>query len=104
MECCLILTVLIADSGRLEVYPKNRTFELVNKIGLDIHWDAKFKCLYSPHPKDRDYVAWFKQVIAAVDIEYGCTLLTDDTTNWTNLSPDMINEIKISLPKGWSNW
>ncbi len=99
MEYCLISTILFADSGRLEIYPKDRTFELIHRAALGVFWDNKFKCLYTPLPKNWTYHEWFNKIMTAVKTEYNCALVIDDSINWCNIPPDMINEIKNSFPE-----
>jgi hypothetical protein len=66
-----ISEIAIDDSGRLTVKPNKQKFELIYRSALEVHWDDKKECLYSPKPREWTYLDWYKQIISAVESEYG---------------------------------
>jgi len=62
---------------------------------MEIHWDDKGGFLYSPvNLKEWGYFDWFRQIIRAVQEEYGCLLVITDQTNWINVSYDLKVQLK----------
>ncbi len=84
-----ISEIAIDDSGRLIVKPMKQNFEHIYRSALEVHWDSKKECLYSPKPREWTYLDWYKQIISAVESEYGYELVLTVETKWTN-TPDTL--------------
>lgn len=89
-----ISEIAIDDSGRLIVKPTKQEFDYIYRSALEIHWDSKKKCLYSPKPREWTYLDWYKQIMAAVESEYGYELILTAETKWTNAPATLKDKIE----------
>ncbi len=92
-----ITEIAIDDSGRLTVKPDKQKFERIYRTALEVHWDSKKERLYSPKPGEWTYLDWYKQIISAVESEYGRKLVLTAETKWTDI-PDTLERSEIRMP------
>lgn len=95
MKTEIIKEIKIASNGRLQVVPSKHDFSQIYRSAMEIHWDNAAHCLYAPEKmKDWSYLDWFKQILKAVNSEYGYVLSIDKETKWSNVPNELINKIK----------
>ncbi len=92
MKKDLISEISIIEQ-KLIIRPHRKVFEYVYRAAMEVNWDAKNKVLYSPVPKDWEYIDWFKQIYSAVLNEYGCFLEISQDTVWNNIPEKLKTEI-----------
>jgi hypothetical protein len=89
MDTSSIAEISIDPQGRLRVTPESAKFPFVYRAAMEVNWDEAANCLYSPPPREWTYEQWFKQILAAVRDEYGCSLLVTSDTRWSNVNLDI---------------
>lgn len=89
-----VAEITIDDAGRLLVRPDGEAFDQIYRAAMEVHWDATLGCLYSPEPREWTYFDWYRQIVAAVQAEYGRGLLVDADTFWTNVPDDVRHSIE----------
>ena len=95
-----ISEVGIDEEEQLFVKPETQKFPFIYRESMQVSWDSKNRCLYSPRPIDWSYVDWFKQIIKASKAQ-GFTLRISEETVWNNI-PDnlrtrMLNEAENNV-------
>ena len=98
MKIELIAEVSILEN-KLIVKPEKESFEQIYRSAMEVNWNEEKKVLYSPVPRDWSYINWFKQIISAVQQEYGCTLKTAENTRWFNIPGELKTEIEECCKK-----
>ncbi len=94
MNSDTISEIAIDDSGRLTVKPSRQEFEHIYRAALEVHWDHKKHCLYSPKPREWSYLDWYKQIVSAVMSEYGYKLVVNQETKWAEIPNTLKQEIE----------
>lgn len=89
-----IAEVGIDEAGRLYVRPTSTSFENIHRAAIEVNWDAATRRLFSPKPRERTYLDWFKQVTEAAADEYGTVLKVTSDTGWTDVPADLRAEIE----------
>ena len=88
--------IRIDESGRLHLHPRlaeGSDYEFVYRAAMEVYWDPVSASLFSPVPRERSYLDWFRQIVAAVRSEYGDRLAVSGRTQWTNVPGDLRREI-----------
>jgi len=88
-----ILRVEIDDSGRLHLTPEKTKFTLIYRTATEVHWDNDKKTLYSPKPRDWNYLNWFSHIVGVAKTECSTELILTNKTEWINISEDLKNKI-----------
>ena len=88
-----IEAVGIDANGSLWIKPATCTFPLIYRSGMEVQWDEKRRCLYSPKPREWSYLKWFGQITDAVRGEYCTELRIAPTTSWDNVDENLQLEI-----------
>ena len=88
MQTDTIEAVGIDEQGSLWVKPATATFPYIYREAMEVHWDAKRLCLYSPKPREWSYIAWFKHIKAAAR-EQGIELKLGKTTSWSRIDSEL---------------
>ncbi|WP_083343530.1 hypothetical protein [Terriglobus roseus] len=88
----------IDANGSLWVKPATKTFPMMYREGMEVHWDASRQCLYSPLPREWSYLQWFCQINRAA-AEQGVALVVDSQTQWNNLDQHLRDEIVRTVNK-----
>lgn len=96
----LIEKIELSNDNILYVTPKNYCFTYIYRSAMGVHWDIADKSLYfvSPIKQENDILKAYKQIISALQNEYGKTLKVSSNTEYDNLTENMKNEI-IGLSK-----
>ncbi|MPL94479.1 hypothetical protein SDC9_40633 [bioreactor metagenome] len=90
-----IIEIGIDSKERLFLKPKREKFTLIYRTATEVHWDEKGKYLYSPKPREWDYLDWYKQITSVIETDCNCRLLLTYRTTWTNISDELKKQIKI---------
>lgn len=80
-----IAEVGIDEEGRLYVRPLTSSFEHIWRAAMDVNWDASKRRLFGARPREKTYVDWFRQIVAAPADEYGTVLNLTTDTAWSNV-------------------
>lgn len=94
MNTDIITEIAIDDSGQLTVRPLKQNYKYIYRSALEVHWDSKQECLYSPKPREWSYLDWYKQIVSAVMSEYEYKLVITQETKWTNITDTLKQEIE----------
>ncbi len=89
-----IVEIGIDSNKRLFIKPRREKFTLIYRTVTEVQWDEKGKFLYSPKPRERDYIDWYKQIIRVIETACNCKLLMTYRTTWTNISDELKKQIK----------
>lgn len=92
MDCDTIAEIEIDESGRLLVKPKAKTFPLIYREAMEVHWESNGSFLFSPPPRKQNYLWWFLQIISAAE-QQSCKLHISTETTWKNIPSELKNEI-----------
>jgi hypothetical protein len=103
MQTDTIRAVGIDEQGALWVEPTTTRFPYVYREAMGVRWSAKEVRLFGAKPRefpDLDFtkVQWFRQIVAAAQ-EQGVELLIAETTDWSNIEPDLREEIAAAGAK-----
>lgn len=61
---------------------------------MEVGWDPESRTLFSHKPRERSYLHWFRQIIAAAAAEYGIRLVVTPQTKWTSVPDAVRTEIE----------
>jgi len=89
-----ILEIGIDENGRLFIKPEKNKFTLIYRSATEVHWDENKDFLYSPKPREWTYLDWYRHIVSAIEIEYGCKLIIRPNTKWISIPEDLKQEIK----------
>ncbi len=81
----LISRIWVDKSNRLCIQPEKATFELIYRNATGVQWNNENNCLYSQIMRSWSPIDWFRQIISAVEVEYGHCLYTTEKTEWENI-------------------
>jgi len=103
MQIDTIKAVGVDDHGSLWVKPATAAFPYIWREALEVHWDPKEERLFGAKPRefpDLDFTRfqWFRQIVAAAR-EQGVELVLTETTDWSNIEPDLRKEITAAVTK-----
>ena len=99
MEQDKITKIEIDDSGRLHLKPEKFKFTLIYRTSTEVHWDNKKLTLYSPKPRDRSYLDWYRHITGVAETECSVKLELTDRTAWINIPIELRNEITKAQQK-----
>lgn len=94
METDAIAQVMIDDAERLCVTPAAQSFTMIYRAAIEVHWDNNLRCLYSPKPREWNYLQWFRHIITGVESECGCSLKLKSETQWKSVPPELQADIE----------
>src|SRR5687768_9077286 len=86
MDRDTVARVEIDGDGRLHVVPSERSFPLIYREAMEVHWDPGRGSLYSPKPRDWGYPRWLQQILSAA-LAQDCQLQFSAGTAWLNIDP-----------------
>ncbi|PTS90154.1 hypothetical protein DBR17_01835 [Sphingomonas sp. HMWF008] len=103
----VIAEIGISEDGGLYVRPTTTGFNYIYRAAMQIGWDANQRHLTSPAPKNAafpnwhtwTYSDWLRQILAAVNDEYGIALVQTPTTIWSNVTAELKTELLAVLAK-----
>lgn len=93
-----IVSVEIAQDGKLCVTPASQDFAYIYRAAMEVGWDPVRRCLFAPKPREATYPTWFRQIIAAAADEYGVRLNLTPQTAWINV-PDAVRSEIAARPR-----
>ena len=88
-----IMQIEIDELGKLHVKPECEKFTLIYRTATEVHWDKNNQTLYSPKPKDWNYIEWYKHIIKVAKTECFVELNICRETIWLNIPKSLKNEI-----------
>ncbi len=83
-----IEAVGIDNARSLWVKPATATFPYIYREAMEVQWDPKRVCLYSPKPREWSYIDWFAQIRAAA-LNQGVDLRIGPATAWIGVDPEL---------------
>jgi hypothetical protein len=90
--------ITVDTAGGMSVHPllsPAEDFAQIYRAAMEVSWDPKSKCLITPPPRQWTRADWFKQVVRAVQSEYGVQLYVSPKTRFVNFSPEDRREIEL---------
>ena len=90
-----ILVVKIDELGKLHIKPEVEIFSMIQRTATEVHWNIDKLTLYSPKPRDWNYLDWYLHIINVVKKECFVNLNLTSDTEWINIP----NELKIDISK-----
>jgi hypothetical protein len=94
MDRDTIKNIGIDEEGRLYVSPDSKSFPMIYREAVEVHWNKEMTYLYSPKPRKWTYVKWFKQIVSAAQMQDVHLVLTENT-DWINIPEELEIEIKV---------
>jgi len=91
--------VSVHEDGSLRLRPADGDFEYVYRAATGVRWDPETRELVAPPPREWTYVDWFRQIVRAVNEEFGQTLAITSATRWTNVAPEIREELLRGLTR-----
>ena len=88
-----IACVGIDADGCLFVRPVSSVFPHIYRAAADVRWDEALGILVTNAPREMSYLNWFRQILKAVNDEYGTRLILTDGTEWHGILDDLRFEI-----------
>jgi hypothetical protein len=88
-----ITEIAIDENERLIIKPKHTKFTLIYRTATEVHWDEKLSALYSPKPREWNYLNWFQHIINVAEVECNTKLILTARTVWTNIQDDLKKKI-----------
>lgn len=89
--------IVIDAENRLLIRPKfglGDNYEYIYRDASGVTWIAQIGCLGAREPEKWNHFDLFRQIILAVQGEYGEQLLITLETKWSNVPPVLESEIK----------
>jgi hypothetical protein len=93
MRTDIITEIGIDELERLYIKPKEEKFTLIYRTATEVHWNNEKCFLYSPKPKDWNYLDWYKHIKKVVETECNCKLTLTEDTMWKNINAELRTEI-----------
>ena len=81
-----ISRIWIDKSNRLCIQPDKITFELIYRSAMGVQWNSENHYLFSQIMISWTPVDWFRQIISAVEAEYGRHLYITEKTERENIN------------------
>ena len=95
MDNIIFIKEISVDKKRMlfvKTYGEN--FNMIYRSAMGVHWDDKNKSLYFINPIDQNNIInAFKQIVIAVNEEYGKNLIIDKSTKFININDNVITEL-----------
>ena len=88
-----IVKISINDNGVLCLYPKGKTFEMIYRSAMGVHWNEDECFLYHNASIEWSPLQWYYQIIKTVKNEYGIIFKIDSNIIFENLDNNFISEI-----------
>jgi hypothetical protein len=93
MDTDIIKNIGIDEEGKLYVSPQSKSFPMIYREAVEVHWNTEKSYLYSPKPRKWSYITWFQQIVSAAQMQDVNLILTKNT-EWYNVPEELKNEIK----------
>ena len=93
MKTDSIIKIGIDDKERLYIKPEKEKFTLIYRTATEVHWDNIDHFLYSPKPREWDYLHWYRHIVGVVESECFCKLLLTEKTVWVNIPEELVKQI-----------
>jgi hypothetical protein len=93
MKIDCIEYIEIDGEQRLHIKPEFEKLTLIYRTATEVHWDDKRMTLYSPKPRNWNYLDWFKHITNVSETECSIKLELTEKTEWINIPNELKNEI-----------
>ena len=80
-----ISRIWVDKSNRLCIQPEKTTFEFIYRSAMGVQWNNENHYFYSQIMRSWNPVDWFRQILSAVEVEYGYFLYITEKTEWENI-------------------
>lgn len=80
-----ISKIWVDYTNRLCIQAHNTTFEMIYRSAVGVQWNDENHYLYSQIMRSRNPLDWFRQILGAVEVEYGYILYITEKTEWKNI-------------------
>lgn len=94
-----ILRIEIDNTGRLHIKPELSKCNLIYRTVTEVHWDSEKRTLFSPKPREWNYLDWFNHITRVAKTECFTDLILTDQTEWVNVPEDL--KKKITKAQQW---
>lgn len=89
-----IVSVIINEEGQLHIVPESLSFPMIYRSASEVHWNNSTKSLYSPKPREWNYLDWYQHIIGIAEGDNYCKLLITSDTEWVNIPTELKKEIE----------
>jgi hypothetical protein len=93
MKSDTIAEIGIDSQERLYIVPLKEQFPLIWRSATEVHWEPNSYYLYSPMPREWNYIDWYLHILRVIKDECACQLLLAADTNWVNIPDELKHEI-----------
>jgi len=90
-----ISRIWVDKSNRLCIQPVETTFELIYRSAMGVQWNNENLFIYSQMMGLWTPVDWFRQILSAVEVEYGLCLYITEKTQWENIDGSFKELIEV---------
>jgi len=90
----IIEKIRLDNNQIIHAKPINRSYDMIYRSAMGVHWDEKERCLFHTDPKEWSVLRWYKQIVLAVKNEYGDTLDVCPSTIFEDIDFDTKESIK----------
>ena len=92
METDAITEIGIDNQERLYIKPKSKTYTMIYREAIEVHWDNEGRFLYGPKPREWSYFEWYKQIMSGANSATFRLELTEKT-KWVNIGSELKQQI-----------
>lgn len=89
----LIVEVGIDRKERLYVKPKNKSYPMIYREAVEVHWDQEGRFLYSSKPREWSYFDWFTHILSVAD-PFADSLMISEETKWKEIPEKLRSKIE----------
>lgn len=97
-----IVEIGIDSEERLYVRPETRSYPMIYREAVEVHWHADERFLYSPKPREWSYFDWYKHILSTVDPACSDLEITEKT-KWNKIPLTLRDQIEEWMQKRQPN-
>ncbi|GAA6133299.1 hypothetical protein NBRC116188_00880 [Oceaniserpentilla sp. 4NH20-0058] len=84
----LIEEIGIDEEGCLYLKPATKTFPMIYREAMEVHWNSEQGYLYGGKPRKWSYIEWYDQISKTV-AKQGCVLVFSPSVAWVNMPSEL---------------
>lgn len=88
-----ISRIWVNEANLLCIQPRTQKFEFIYRSAMNVYWNEAGRYLYNRIVGSWSPVDWLRQIISAVEIEYGYHLFITEDTKWENIDDSIKQSI-----------
>jgi hypothetical protein len=96
MKTVVISKVEVDAKGWLRLYPATEQYGHIYRAAAGVEWDRSGGFLHAEEPGAWQYSTCFRQILSAVESEYGDSLILGPATQWLNVPSEVRAQIQVS--------